>query len=248
MFTQNRNNMQFPVGNKPLFHVHTYRCGHAEKIPDEGYVLRALELGATDLWFSDHAPFPGDPFRSRMPFAQLDEYVASLCALQEKYEGRLRIHIGLEAEYLPTFDACEYYHKLKVDHGIEFLLLGQHFSEVAVSQYSFSMDKDWRENFEYEALGEAIVQGIRSGSFDFVAHPDRIFCRRKVWDSAAAQVAKNIIQTAAVCQIPLEQNEASKRRKWAYWEEFWDLAFADSDTRTIHGLDAHAIKELIMVS
>lgn len=98
MFTQNRNNMQFPVGNKPLFHIHTFRCGHAEKIPDEGYVLHALELGATDLWFSDHAPFPGDPFRSRMPYAQLDEYVASLQALQKKYEGRLRIHIGLEAE------------------------------------------------------------------------------------------------------------------------------------------------------
>ena len=248
MLTQNRNNMQLPLGSKPLFHVHTYRCGHAEKIPDEGYVLRALELGATDLWFSDHAPFPGDPFRSRMLFAQLDEYVATLRALQEKYEGRLRIHIGLEAEYLPTFGACEYYNKLKTDHGIEFLLLGQHFAEVAASQYSFAMDKDWRVNFEYKVLGEAIVHGIRSGSFDFVAHPDRIFIRRKVWDSSAAQVAQNIIQTAAVCRIPLEQNEASKRRKWAYWEEFWNLAFADSDIQTIHGLDAHAVKKLKIVS
>lgn len=248
MFTQTRNNVQLSLGNKPLFHVHTYRCGHAEKIPDEGYVFRALELGATDLWFSDHAPFPGDPFRSRMLFAQLDEYVATLRALQEKYEGRLRIHIGLEAEYLPTFGACEYYHNLKADHGIEFLLLGQHFAEASASQYSFTMDKEWRANFEHEALGKAIIQGISSGSFDFVAHPDRIFMRHKAWDSSAAQVAQNIIQTAAEYQIPLEQNEASKRRKWAYWEEFWDLAFADSDTRTIHGLDAHSLKELKIVA
>ena len=28
-----------------MFHVHTYRCGHAENVPDEAYVKRAIELG-----------------------------------------------------------------------------------------------------------------------------------------------------------------------------------------------------------
>ena len=32
--------------NKTAFHVHTYRCGHAEHIPDEAYVKKAIELGS----------------------------------------------------------------------------------------------------------------------------------------------------------------------------------------------------------
>ena len=71
---QNRNTAQTIVNDKSLFHIHTFRCGHAEKISDEAYVTCALELGATDLWFSDHTPFPGDPFRSRMRYSQLHQY------------------------------------------------------------------------------------------------------------------------------------------------------------------------------
>lgn len=54
-----------------LFHVHTFRCGHAENVPDTAYIERAIELGASDIWFSDHAPFPGDPFRNRMKYDDL---------------------------------------------------------------------------------------------------------------------------------------------------------------------------------
>lgn len=50
------------LGNKYVFHVHTYRCGHASKDMDEMYVKRVLSMGADSITFTDHAPFPGDPF------------------------------------------------------------------------------------------------------------------------------------------------------------------------------------------
>lgn len=56
------------MSGKHLFHVHTYQCGHAENVPDEVYVTRALQLGASDIWFSDHAPFPGNLFGNRMRY------------------------------------------------------------------------------------------------------------------------------------------------------------------------------------
>ena len=52
--------------NKTAFHVHTYRCGHAENISDETYVKKAIELGVKSIWFTDHAPFPDNPFGARM--------------------------------------------------------------------------------------------------------------------------------------------------------------------------------------
>lgn len=128
---QNHITVQAITNDRSLFHIHTFRCGHAEKVSDEAYVTRALELGATDLWFSDHAPFPNDPFRSRMRYSQLQEYITMLDILKKKYANRINIHIGLEIEYFPSFDATGYYRELRTNQRIEFLLLGQHMAELS---------------------------------------------------------------------------------------------------------------------
>ena len=51
---------------KELFHVHTYRCKHAGDEREIEYVKRAIELGAGRITFTDHAPFPGNPFGHRI--------------------------------------------------------------------------------------------------------------------------------------------------------------------------------------
>ncbi len=71
------------------FHVHTLRCGHAEDVSDEEYIKKAMELGAGAIWFSDHAPFPGDPFGNRMKYEQLDEYINTLTDLKKRYEEQI---------------------------------------------------------------------------------------------------------------------------------------------------------------
>lgn len=85
---------------RELFHVHTRRCKHAEEIDDEVYVKRAIELGAARIVFTDHTPFPGNPFRNRMDYEELPEYVATLKGLKQKYQNQIEILCGLEVEYL----------------------------------------------------------------------------------------------------------------------------------------------------
>ena len=46
------------IREKDIFHVHTFRCGHAENVSDEEYIKKAISLGASGIWFTDHAPFP----------------------------------------------------------------------------------------------------------------------------------------------------------------------------------------------
>lgn len=234
------------MNGKHVFHVHTYRCGHAENFHDEAYVIRALQLGASDLWFSDHAPFPGNPFGNRMQFSQLREYICTLQFLKERYAGQIDIHVGLEIEYFSSFDRSGYYRDLKGTPGIEFLLLGQHMAELGPLKYSFSTDNTWLMENEYKVLGKATVSGIKSGYFNFVAHPDRIFRRCKTWTSEMETVATSIIQAAVVGNTPLEQNEESKRNKRHYWPQFWELA-AKHDIQVIHGLDAHSVDELKLI-
>lgn len=45
------------MDNKYVFHVHTYRCGHATNETDEDYIKSAIVLGSDSITFTDHAPF-----------------------------------------------------------------------------------------------------------------------------------------------------------------------------------------------
>ena len=96
-----------------VFHIHTYRCHHAGTEKEEEYIQNAIWLGAKSIAFSDHAPFPGDPFRFRMRISELSDYEVTLWNLKKKYEGKIDVRIGLEVEYLPGFRT--YYEELLAD-------------------------------------------------------------------------------------------------------------------------------------
>jgi histidinol-phosphatase (PHP family) len=226
---------------KDLFHVHTYRCRHAGEWSDESYIEEAVRLGYRSIWFSDHSPFPGDALRSRMRMEELSEYLSSLTALREKYAEACEVHIGLEAEYLPSFAKEGYYEKLKENPQIEFLLLGQHLAETG-SGYSFDLPSEERARQEHDLLGEAILAGMESGYFDAVAHPDRIFrlySSHTISREAAAECfADNVVAAAASSGIPLELNAHSLGSRDLFRPEFWQRVPAS--VPVICGLDVHS--------
>ena len=145
-----------PIKNE-IFHVHTYRCGHAEEAPDRVYVEKAIELGTPRIVFTDHAPFPGNPFGNRMDMEQLPEYTDSMKKLKEEFDGRIEILAGLEAEYFPGFH--EYLCNLKNEYDLDLLILGQHMYEHEPGNYSFSDDD---KSDEYIGLCEAMKMGINT--------------------------------------------------------------------------------------
>ena len=73
--------------HREIFHVHTYRCRHAANVADEMYILKAIDLGAVSITFTDHAPFPGNPFGNRMDIQQLSEYLDSLVTIHSRFFG-----------------------------------------------------------------------------------------------------------------------------------------------------------------
>jgi len=226
-----------------IFHVHTYRCGHADIVPDEEYVKMALQLGAEEIWFTDHSPFPHDPFGSRMKIAQLDEYLSTLSALKEKYRS-IKIHIGLETEYFPNFDSAGFYDQLRSRKEIEILLLGQHMAETSCDPpaYSFSESSEYLDANEYKLLGNAILQGINSGYFYAVAHPDRIFRRCGEWTDDMEDISVRIIRAAAEADMPLEMNLSSVESPSLYRTEFWRLV--PENGRRMIGFDAHRLEDM----
>lgn len=227
--------------NKRIFHVHTFRCGHMrDEERETAYIEKAIELGATEIFFTDHAPFPGDEFRNRMKINELPEYVSTLQKLKQEYADRIDVKIGLEIEYLPNFH--KYYEQLRDSGNFDTLLLGQHFSLLPDGRYSF---QDREKVVEARVLADGIIEGMESGFFQVVAHPDQIFRRCKEWDEETENIAREIIECAARTGVILEQNISNmqgKKKKRAYRPEFW--AELPAGVRTIYGLDAHSMEEL----
>ena len=229
---------------KEVFHVHTYRCKHAGDEGDEVYVKKAIDLGAERIVFTDHAPFPGNPFGNRMFYEELPEYLESLGQLKRQYASVIEIIIGLEIEYFPSFE--EYYIELKGMPEIEILMLGQHMFEVSPGRYSFHYKDLW-----FPHIAESVIQGIQSDYFDGVAHPDRVFKNDPTWTDEMERLSTVIIREAGMRGMFLEQNESSKLQPNHYWPQFWEMAEKmkqnyKPELQIIKGLDAHSSKELVL--
>ena len=104
---------------KTNYHTHTTRCKHAEGL-DEEYVIAAINAGFTEIGFSDHAPWPKLPIEFqaiRMDVSEFPDYFQSIKRLQRQYANKIKINIGLEAEYYP--DRMDYMKKLLEENIID---------------------------------------------------------------------------------------------------------------------------------
>lgn len=87
------------------YHMHTPLCGHASGQPRE-YAEQALRAGLSEIGFSDHAPLLShrDPGIT-MDFDQLPLYCQMIEQVQKEFQGRLTVRLGIEADFLPGFEA-----------------------------------------------------------------------------------------------------------------------------------------------
>lgn len=220
------------ITSRQAFHVHT------SQVPDEAYIKKAISLKLSDIWFTDYAPFPGDPFLNRMKHDQLPEYIHSLMNLKEQYQNDINVHIGLEIEYFYQYE--EYYSYL-LESGIEMLLLGQHIYQTSKDNYNFSLPDTERKQSEMQGLGRAIIEGIGTGLFKACAHLDRIF-RYHVWDKEAEDISRDISDAALKYDVALEKNIESAETPNCYNSRFWDTV--SRKNKIILGIDAHSPEEL----
>ena len=238
---------------KHIFHIHTKRCKHASDENDEDYVKTALALEADAITFTDHSPFPDNPFGNRMDFEQLPEYINSLKTLQKKYQNKITVEYGLEVEFLPS--KMSFYEELH-KAGLFPLIIGQHFYEHPDGTYSFSDDKEFNKENEYLGCCKAMIKAIQTGFFSVAVHPDRVFRRCKNWTQEMTDISAELISTAAQNGVTLEQNMASyekllEKSNFIYWrKEFWDLVESYNQNaripvKTIIGLDAHSTEDII---
>lgn len=97
-------------------HTHTELCPHGSGDHLEAMVERAIELGFTDYWVTEHAPLPvnfsdafGGPLddiqTASLRIDQVDDYLELANQIKERFAAQIKVHIGFELDYLAGFEA-----------------------------------------------------------------------------------------------------------------------------------------------
>lgn len=221
---------------KVNLHTHTVRCGHAEGT-DEEYVLAALEKGYDMLGFSDHTPFPFEDGSTGGRMADLEEYIGSVGALEEKYKGKINIRVGLECEMYPRY--LDYLRQIRPK--LDYMILGSHGDIFRGAPHSAQL----RQPQQLWHYLEETVAGMETGLFLYLAHPDIMFGEYPTFDDTARQVSRQLCREANRLGLPLEYNllgvlKGRDETRLGYpCDAFWEVA-AEENVRAVVGVDAHA--------
>lgn len=156
------------------YHTHTPLCHHAQGWPID-YARKAVELGLAELGFSDHSPMPPalEPFDDwRMASTDLPRYFDAVTEARAAFP-QLPIRLGLEVDYLAGHEP--WIEQLAGMADWDYLIGSVHYIAPGwdVDNPAHLSRFDDRPVAEiWQLYFDAYEQCIRSGLFDFVAHPD----------------------------------------------------------------------------
>jgi histidinol-phosphatase (PHP family) len=155
-------------------HLHT-RLSEDGEGTIEGYCEKALEMGMSELGFTEHVDLcPTDPHYN---FLDYERYRGEISAARARYQGRLAIRMGMEVTYLPSIakDISDYLEGKDFDYLIGAIhLLDEGAGCISEQEPAHEYFKTRDPVEVYENYFELVLEMVRSGLFDVLAHLDLI--------------------------------------------------------------------------
>lgn len=225
-----------PVSN---YHSHNYLCGHAGGTVSD-YVRVAVENGMRDIGISDHCVPPlGTPAPYITPDTLSELYLPQFDEAERLYGDKIKIHRGAEIEFFAGFDA--YYDKLL--GSLEYLVLGEHeFICDGQRKNSFCDGTDETNIISYF---DNVIQGLESGKFALLAHPDLIFYSNPKITPKIVDAFDATIKTAVRCDIPVELNaNGIRNHKFKYPGDLLIELCKRHDAKVAISSDCHHFNDL----
>jgi histidinol-phosphatase (PHP family) len=226
--------------------MHTPLCRHATGEPVD-YARRAVELGFTEIGFSDHSPMRRDDFDDwRMRFDQLGEYVEKVRKAQRDFP-QLTIRLAMEVDYLPGQE--EWIRELASLHPWDYFIGSVHYVSDSWAIDSPYKRSEWKNRDVWEVWSiyfERLTMAAESGLFEIIGHADlpKKFGYRPTRD--CTPLYETFLNAAKKHNCALDVNTAGLRKdcKEIYpSRQILELAFQKGVPITF-GSDAHAPEEV----
>jgi histidinol-phosphatase (PHP family) len=236
--------MQLPAD----YHMHTPLCRHATGEPVD-YAKHAVEMGLTEIGFSDHSPMRQDGFDNwRMRFDQLDEYVEKVLKAQKDFP-KLTIRLALEVDYFPNGE--DWIRELAVQHPWDYFIGSVHYVSDSWAIDDPQKLSEWKQRDSFEVWSiyfERLTKAAESKLFEIIGHVDlpKKFGHKPNRD--CTPLYETFLDAAKKNDCAIELNTAGLRKdcKEIYpSRQILDLAFQKGVPITL-GSDAHAPNEVGM--
>lgn len=246
---------------KSNYHTHSTWCDGAAS-PRE-MVEAAIAKGFDVLGFSSHAMLPGDMLPWPLTTEKLAPYAAEIRSLAAEYAGRIKIQLGVEADYLPGEAVPD--RSVYASIAPDYIIGSIHFlrapdgavANVDKSPESFVEDVAAHFGGDCRAFASAYFAAERdmaaTHDFDVVGHPDLIrkFNSRLRWlDESAPWYLAELEATAdaiAASGKIVEVNTGGISRGWmddAYPSPAFRAMLRERGVRFILSADAHGTTAL----
>lgn len=228
--------------------MHTPLCRHASGEPVD-YARRAMELGFTEIGFTDHSPMARDDFDDwRMLAGELDEYVQKVRRAQREFP-QLTIRLGLEVDYLPGHE--DWIRDLATRHPWDYFIGSVHYVSDGWAIDNPNKLSEWkqRDSFEvWKIYFDRLTQAAATGLFEIIGHADlpKKFGHRPTKD--CTPLYERFLAAARKHNCAIELNTAGLRKECREIypsRQILELAFAKGVPITF-GSDAHKPEEVGM--
>lgn len=218
------------------YHGHTVHCKHGVGTTRE-HIEAAINFGLQEVAITEHVPIKNKRL-SRIDYEDFESFITELLMLKEEYADRIKVLTGLECEYVE--EVIDDHLELKEKYGIDFLVLGHHFSNLSQpGHYYFETRSD--EMVE-EYISQAI-KGVESGLFAIFAHPD-VFLNKMDLQPNHIELCKQLLAACQKQDIVIEINGNGFRNNKGYPNrKFWQLV-KEYDLRVVINADSHAPEEI----
>jgi len=241
---------------KSNYHTHSTWCD-GKHTPEE-MIQGAIAKGFDELGFSSHAMLPQNDVDWVLTPTKAVGYAAEIRALAEKYRGKLRVRLGVEADYIPGGATPSYaaYESVKPEYiiGSIHFLKATDGAVVPVDHEPQLLKDGIVAHFggDYESFGRGYFAAVRASltyDFDVVGHPD-LLRKFGLFDENADWYREELVKTAdaiAASGKLVEVNTGAISRGWltdAYPSPTFRKLLRERGVKFILSADAHAAEAL----
>lgn len=220
-------------------HMHTPLCRHAVGTPDE-YAAAAHARGLEGIIVTCHNPLPnGLSPGPRMTCDMFDTYLYLIDCVQAAWKDKLDIRLGLECDYLPTFDIEKWLTDQVNAADFDYLLVSVHMHLPEYRERFWRDDPVAYQRTYFQHLAESAELKLH----DCVAHPDLVKnVTADEWDvSRIIDDVRHCLDRIAKTGLAMEINTSGWKKSLQEQNPCMDILreIAERQIPIVPGSDSH---------